>query len=81
MVVRALPKVIDRGPGVPTGKGPATIRRPLAPKVERTRIPGRDTGARQRTPVGDSFNDEERSDNLELCQTIVFEDFRQGTRT
>ena len=78
MIVRALSRVIHRAHREPTGKGPTAIRRlPSAPKVERTKISGHDTGACQRALVGDSFNDEEWSDDLQLCQTIVFEDFRQ----
>ena len=73
-LARALSVILRRIHGVHT-KGPTAVRRlHLAPKVERTRVSSDDTLACQCTLVGDSPNDEQRSDDLPSYQTTMFED-------
>lgn len=50
---------------MPIGKGHIPSRRlPLTPKLNRTNVPRCDSAARKCALVGDSYGDEERSDNL-----------------
>ena len=51
--------------GVPIGKGPLTTNRlPLTPEANRPDFTRGDSFTRQRSPVGDPKDDEERSDAL-----------------
>lgn len=59
---------------VPARKSTATVRRPPpAPKAERAGVSGGDAVARQCALIGNSFNDEQWSDDLRSRQTTVFE--------
>jgi len=50
---------------VPTKRGSiATRRSPLPPRVEQTDVSSVDSMARQRAPVGNPLNNEQRSDHL-----------------
>ena len=79
-LVRALSTLIHWVHGVSTREGPTistTRRLPSVPKVDRTSVSGDDSFARQRPLIGDSLNDEERSDDLQSYQITMFE----GRRT
>ena len=62
-LARGLSILIRGAHWIPTGRDIAR-RRPLAPNVERTSAPGDDSSVRQHVLAGDSFNDEQRSDDL-----------------
>ena len=70
---RALSIPIHRIRGIRTRKGTAAAPRlPLALGLERNDVPGDDGAVFRRVSVGDSFNDEQRSNNLSSqwsCQT------------
>jgi len=66
MLARVRPTLSNRSHGVLTMEGTAATRQlPSAPSSERADASG-DSGARQRTPVGDSLNNEQRSDDLSI---------------
>jgi len=50
--------------GILTGKNATTSRRPSGPSVERIDVSSDNGVTRQRTLVGDPFNDEQWSDDL-----------------
>lgn len=56
---------IHRTDGMPVRKGHIPTRRlPFTPKLNRADVPGRDGAARQRALVGNSYDDQERTDHL-----------------
>ena len=66
ILARVRPMLANRSHGVLTSEGTTAIRHfPPTPSSERTDS-SRDSGARQRAPVGDSLNDEQWSNDLSI---------------
>jgi len=67
ILARVRPTSANGSHGVHTREGITAIRQPPAPNSERTDVSW-DSSARQRAPVGDSLNDEQWSNDLNLTE-------------